>query len=643
MASRLPSLFVVVMVFISVVPALGQPPAAGARSGAPTVVSPEILADGRVTFRLSAPQAAAVVVNGDWPEGRNVAMTKGDDGVWSVTVGPLQPELWGYTFSVNGVRMLDPRNVNVKRDGQRIDNVLLLSGPESANYEVKAVPHGTVAKVWYESPTLNMTRRMYVYTPPTYATSTDKYPVLYLLHGAGGDEDAWTTLGRTPQIMDNLIAAGKVRPLIVVMTNGNANQAAAPGEAPAGAPNATRGAGGLRSNLFPESLVKDVIPFVEKNYRVWADKDHRAIAGLSMGGGHTLAATNANPGLFGYIGVFSAGARANSDDFKKQLAALKPSVALYYVGCGVDDTLAKGGAANLVSALKELGLNYKFNETPGGHTWANWRIYLSDFAPMLFQPAQPSSPSPLSTEEIAPGITRVYTRTVAGKTSVNMYVVAGTSQALLIDTGYPNDITPEYVHTISPLPLLVVNTHAHPDHSGCNEKFGKVYVHSADLAAAQRYSGKCELIGIEDGHVFDLGGKKLEVILTVGHTPGSICLLDAQDQLLFTGDSANTQVWMHISSVPLETYLKSIKHLADRKDEYTKLLLGHGPAMPAAYLTDLIACAQEILDGKAQPAASPGAQPGGARGAIGISGGASHTVGRAMIRYNPNNLLEKKK
>ncbi len=623
MTSKTLGLIVVRVVFISGIQVFAQasvgqppapgplPPAAGARSGAPAVISPEILADGRVTFRLSAPEATAVAVNGDWPEGRDIAMTKGGDGVWSVTVGPLKPELWGYTFSVNGVRILDPRNVNTKRDGQRIDNVLLVSGPESANYEVKAVPHGTVAKVWYESPTLNMTRRMYVYTPPAYATSTAKVPVLYLLHGGGGDEDAWTTLGRTPQIMDNLIAAGKVKPMIVVMTNGNANQAAAPGEAPAGPQSAAANTGARGSNLFPTSLVKDVIPFIEKNYRVLTDKDNRAIAGLSMGGGHTLTATHANPGMFGYIGVFSAGPRAGSgqalsDEFKEQLAALKPSVTLYYVGCGVEDTLAKSGAANLVGALKEWGFNYRFNETPGGHTWANWRIYLSEFSQRLFQPAKPASPSALSTEEIAPGVTRIYTRTVTGKTSVNMHVVAGTNQALLIDTGYPDDIAPEDVRTLTPLPLLVVNTHAHPDHSGCNEKFGKVYVHSADLEAAKRYSGKCELIGIEDRHVFDLGGKRLEVILTVGHTPGSICLLDAQDKLLFTGDSANSQVWMHISRVPLETYLKSMKHLADRENEYTKLLIGHGPVAPVSCLSDLITCAEEILDGKAQPPAQPG-------------------------------------
>jgi hydroxyacylglutathione hydrolase len=255
-------------------------------------------------------------------------------------------------------------------------------------------------------------------------------------------------------------------------------------------------------------------------------------------------------------------------------------------------------------------------------------------------PAAPSPQSRLKTEEIVPGVTRVYTPSVTGKTSVNMYVVAGTNQAMLIDTGYADDITPEYVSTITKLPLIVVNTHAHPDHSGCNEKFGKVYIHPADANAAKRYSGKCELVPVEDKHVFDLGGKKLEVILTVGHTPGSICLLDAQDKLLFTGDSSNSEVWMHISPIPLETYLKSIKRLVARNSEYTKLLLGHGAPVPADFLSDVTTCAQEILDGKVQPTTQSATQPTGARGAVG--GGASHRFGRVLIRYTPSNLFEKK-
>jgi enterochelin esterase family protein len=393
-----------------VVAAIAQQPAApgapqpgrgmiGQPAGPP---SPEILPDNKVTFRLMAPNATEVLLNGDWPGGMKQAMTKDDQGVWSTTVGPLKPELWGYTFSVNGVRMLDPRNGNTKRDGVRIDNILLISGPESDLYEVKDVPHGNVSMVWYDSPTLKLKRRMYVYTPPDYGGGTGRYPVFYLLHGGGGDEDAWFTLGRTSQIMDNLIAQGKAKPMIVVMPNGNANQKMAPGSGPVPGQSSAMGGGraaapapgaapaaappSMMTSAFPESLVKDIIPFVEKNYRAIPNKDSRAIAGLSMGGGHTLAATNNFPGTFGYIGVWSAGTRQMDDAIVKQLEAVKAAgVKLYYVGCGVDDQLAYTGSKNLVELLKKIDVKYTFRESSGGHTWFNWRIYLSEIAPMLFR------------------------------------------------------------------------------------------------------------------------------------------------------------------------------------------------------------------------------------------------------------------
>src|SRR5689334_16007680 len=175
------------------------------------VRSPEILDDQRVTFRLRGPEATTVVLNGDWPGGRGVSMTKDDSGVWSATVGPLTPEMWSYTFSVNGVQAMDPSNANHLRDGTRYSNFFIIDGPLSDGYKIKDVPHGNVSIVWYDSPTLPNAspRRMYVYTPPGYEKSTQKYPVFYLLHGAGGDEDAWNNLGRTSVIMDNLIAAGK--------------------------------------------------------------------------------------------------------------------------------------------------------------------------------------------------------------------------------------------------------------------------------------------------------------------------------------------------------------------------------------------------------------------------------------------------
>jgi glyoxylase-like metal-dependent hydrolase (beta-lactamase superfamily II) len=218
-----------------------------------------------------------------------------------------------------------------------------------------------------------------------------------------------------------------------------------------------------------------------------------------------------------------------------------------------------------------------------------------------------------------------------------MYLVVGKEKALLIDTGNPNNITPEDIKALTPLPLLVVNTHAHPDHSGSNNAFEKVYIHEADLEAGKRYSGdndNVELIPIKEGYVFDLGGKKLEVIEVRGHTPGSICLIDEQEKLLFGGDTANEETWAHISNVPLETYKKSMERLLKRRDQYNLLLPGHGEARPVSYIEELIACADEILTGKVDPSAQPVAQGGLMRGSL------THRYGSATIRYNPNNLRE---
>ena len=410
----------------------GRAQAPGGRAGMPAqprVVSPEIKPDNTVTFRLRAPNATEVTVSGDWPEGRNIKMEKDAEGVWSATVGPLTPELWGYNFMVNGVSMLDPSNANIRRDGTRYANIFFIDGAFSQNYQIRDIPHGNVNMVWYNSPTLKLNRRMYVYTPAGYEDSTQRYPVLYLLHGAGGDEDAWYNMGRASLIMDGLIFDKKAKPMIVVMTNGNANQQMAPGfgpvprvqgaapapaprgaapgapgapaapgapgaapgappavpGAPGAAPGAAAGRGGtgMMGGLFPESIVKDVIPYIEKQYRVTRNKDNRAIAGLSMGGGHTLAATNAHPETFSYIGVFSMGTR---DDITDRLQAIKKAgLKYYYVGCGQADQICVEGSKNLDALLTKVGINHTFTFNAGGHTWANWRIYLSELAPKLFQ------------------------------------------------------------------------------------------------------------------------------------------------------------------------------------------------------------------------------------------------------------------
>jgi enterochelin esterase-like enzyme len=365
------------------------------------ILSPEILQDNKVTFRIYSKDAVKVTVSGEWQAGFNAteALVKNDTGLFSLTVGPLKPELYGYTLTIDGVRTIDPNNVNVRRDGSNYQSFFIVPGPESDLYFQKnGVPHGTVTKVWYKSAVLEMDRRVYVYTPAGYEGGTQKYPVFYLFHGAGGDEDAWTNMGRAAQIMDNLIAQGKAKPMIVVMTNGNANQAGAQNDVPpVQVQGQQQGMAGYQrlAGKFEEHLAKDVVPYIEKNFRTLTGMDNRAIAGLSMGGGHTQTITNNNPGMFGYIGVFSMGimnmGTQNTDAAKLEqeriakLEVLKNSgYKLYWIGCGKDDFVFKS-VVTLRETLDKVGLKYVYRESTGGHTWANWRIYLSEFAPLLFK------------------------------------------------------------------------------------------------------------------------------------------------------------------------------------------------------------------------------------------------------------------
>jgi enterochelin esterase-like enzyme len=388
-------------------------PAAGRGQAGPRVVSPEVSPDKKATFRLLAPKANVVVLNGSWDIGTNIPMTRDDQGVWSVTVGPLGEQLWWYSFNVDGVKVLDPGNGEYSRDGTLYDNWLMISGPFSDSWEFKpGVPHGAVQSVWYPSEILKQNgRRMYVYTPPGYLEGTARYPVLYLLHGGGGDEDQWTNLGRANVIMDNLIAAGKVKPTIVVMPNGNATQVVAQGyaygptprpgrgftPAPA-APGAARGgaggappSGGARGLMnapyegsYPHSLVKEIVPFVDRHFRTIANKDSRAIAGLSMGGMHTIQATNNNPGVFGWIAVWSAGGQ-DTPEFAAALTKLKASgVKHYYVGAGTTD-FALAGSQALFKTAQTVGLQTSWHDTPGPHYYLIWRVLLGDFASMLFR------------------------------------------------------------------------------------------------------------------------------------------------------------------------------------------------------------------------------------------------------------------
>ena len=365
--------------------------------GAP-VVSPEIHDNNTVTFRLKAPKAVKVQVTGDFLptqkiktpfgefDGPGVAdLKENKDGVWEFTTPePLKPELYSYTFLVDGLKINDPANVYMIRDVASVTNVFIIGGDERIDlYKVNKVPHGTVSKVWYNSPTLGMDRRLTVYTPAGYETSGKRYPVFYLLHGMGGDENAWSELGRTAQILDNLIAQGKAKPMIVVMTNGNAALEAAPGESSLGfaAPsmNLPKTMEGSFETAFP-----DVVKFINKT--------GRAIAGLSMGGFHSMHISKQYPDMFDYVGLFSAAIMPNKDvkspiydnlevKLKTQFAK-KP--ALYYIAIGNKDFLFQANN-DYRKMLDEKGYKYEYYETGEGHIWKNWRIYLTEFAPKIFK------------------------------------------------------------------------------------------------------------------------------------------------------------------------------------------------------------------------------------------------------------------
>ena len=356
-------------------------------AGREQVVSPEIK-DNEVTFRVSAPYAATVKLSGSWmtPGNTTADMAKNERGLWTVTVARPTPELYTYSFIIDGLSINDPQNVFMQRDGTRYLSVLLIPGELTANY-FEANQRGNLSQVWYDSPTIGTTRRMFVYTPYGYETSTEKYPVLYLLHGAGGDEDAWSTMGRTCQIMDNLIEKKLAKPMLVVMPNGNPGQMAA--RTLLLAEKTLDRNDPKTANIYVHSIVKDIVPYIEKNYKVIAKPASRAIAGLSMGAGHTISCTNLYPGFFQYICPLSNGIRVADDkakaDYDAQFTALKKAgYKLYFLACGDADFLIES-AKTLDATLTRNGLKHTFFVNSGGHTWSNWRIYLNTFGPQLFK------------------------------------------------------------------------------------------------------------------------------------------------------------------------------------------------------------------------------------------------------------------
>jgi enterochelin esterase-like enzyme len=418
--------------------ALGQPPqpaapAAGAQAGpgrgaaGPRTTSPEILPDNRVTFRLMAPRATEVVVNGDWPGGRGIRMTKEDSGVWSVTTGPLEPELWCYSFGVDGVKAMDPGNAVVVHDTTDYKNPLFIPGPGSALYKSGDVPHGTVQEVWYPSVALKAPRRLTVYTPPGYEGSVAKYPTLYLWHGGSEDEDSWNIMGVTNTVLDNMIAQGKIKPMIVVTPNANWNNpagihangvypylgrggaqpagaarggqpaAAAPaGAARGGQPAAAAPGGGQNYDQTEEETVKAIIPFVEARFRALTGRENRAIAGLSMGGGISINVGLKRLDTFAWVGEFSSGMFGGvggyapfdvekiSPGFLKDPAATNKKLKALYFSCGADDPRMPF-QTKVVEELRSKGIALTFRSFPGAHEWRVWRASLVDFAPMLFR------------------------------------------------------------------------------------------------------------------------------------------------------------------------------------------------------------------------------------------------------------------
>ena len=391
----------------------GQAAGGGRGRGGPAFISNEVAADGTITFRYYAPNAQAVTVSGEL-DGKPHPLTKGENGVWSTTVGPLPPDIYTYSFNVDGVTSLDPRNANTKYGygGFGAVSVVQVSGPEPAFYDVKPVPHGEVRIRPYTSKALGLSRTIWVYTPPSYDKGKD-FPVLYLLHGGGDIESGWTMIGRANNILDNLIAEGKAKPMVIVMPLGHTIQsfwagpaksyvnpnAPAPGAAAGGAAAGGAAAGGAAGggrgtpgpqglNAFARDLTEDIIPLVESTYKVSKRPDDRAIAGLSMGGGLTMNVAFNKPEMFRYVGIMSIGganAEAQFPAFFAKPDAINKQFKLLWFAIGKDDALIGGGAKAFDDLLTAKGIKHTYLVTEGRHEWTVWRHHLNTFAPLLFK------------------------------------------------------------------------------------------------------------------------------------------------------------------------------------------------------------------------------------------------------------------
>jgi enterochelin esterase-like enzyme len=375
---------------IGILIAIFSCPRVGAQEASPATVSatrptrvpsPIVEPDHRVTFRLLAPKATEVLLSGEFMKGTK-PLEKSDDGMWSVTIGPLEPEIYNYNFTIDGVRTIDPGNPSVKSGStaSTIGSILEVRGDSPAFYDAQPVPHGVVRAHVYQSKSLGTIRRLNVYTPPGYdANSQERLPVLYLLHGANANEDAWCDLGHANLILDNLLAGGKAKPMIVVMPFGYGVT-----------PGSSAGEQGGNTARFGQDLINDVIPLIDSEYRTLADRDHRALVGLSMGGGEALSIGLNHLELFGSVGGFSSGL-GRAADFPKTYATLvenpddsNAKLHLLWIGCGHDDG-AFANSKSLSEFLDQHKIIHTFHESSGAHTWMVWRRYLNEVAPLLFR------------------------------------------------------------------------------------------------------------------------------------------------------------------------------------------------------------------------------------------------------------------
>jgi enterochelin esterase-like enzyme len=371
---------------------VGMRPGGAAAAAAPAVASP-VVADGKVTFRLRAPEAKAVNVSGDF--GPDVALSRDSEGVWSATVGPLKPDEYVYYFTVDGVRLPDPVNPQVKIGyvPSTTTSLVTVPGEGPAFYDVQDVPHGEIRTLLYKSKSNNTTRELNVYLPPGYdANARQRYPVLYLLHGFANDHHSWHRYGRANDILDNLLAAKAIKPFIVVMplgyggasVNGDGN----------GIPPANAGRFGGDFGLYERDVLEDIIPLIDGKYRTLANRESRAIVGFSMGGMQAGRIGLGHLDTFSYVGIMSAGLLGNpasagvgSDPIAPlaaNAAATNKQLKLLWIACGVDDT-AMVGARATHEALQKAGIQHTFVESEGAHHWRVWRRYLRDVSPLLFR------------------------------------------------------------------------------------------------------------------------------------------------------------------------------------------------------------------------------------------------------------------